>query len=167
MQRRRFLTTASLGSVALAAPAIAQTEPTIQWRMPSSFPRSLDTVWGAAERIAEQVAALTDNRFTIRAFPAGEIVPALQVLDAVQTGAVPCGHTAGFYYLGKQPALAFDTGVPFGLTPRQQDAWLRHGGGDALMQPLYAQFNAIAIPCGNTAPRWVAGFASRSTRSRI
>lgn len=150
MQRRRFLTTASLGSVALAAPAIAQTEPTIQWRMPSSFPRSLDTVWGAAERIAEQVAALTDNRFTIRAFPAGEIVPALQVLDAVQTGAVPCGHTAGFYYLGKQPALAFDTGVPFGLTPRQQDAWLRHGGGDALMQPLYAQFNAIAIPCGNT-----------------
>ncbi|ARP76282.1 TRAP transporter substrate-binding protein [Bordetella genomosp. 6] len=152
MQRRRFLTAAAAGagSAVLAAPAVAQEAPTIRWRMPSSFPRSLDTVWGAAEAITARVSELTDGKFAIRAFPAGEIVPPLQVLDAVQNGTTECGHTAGFYYMGKEPALVFDTGVPFGLTPRQHSAWVLQGGGQALIDELYAGFNAIAIPCGNT-----------------
>ncbi|HYG45867.1 MAG TPA: TRAP transporter substrate-binding protein DctP [Bordetella sp.] len=150
MQRRRFLTLAGAGGAALAAPAVAQEAPAINWRMPSSFPRSLDTVWGAAEFLCAQVAALTDGKFKIRPFSAGELVPPLQVLDAVQNGTTECGHTAGFYYLGKEPALVFDTGVPFGLTPRQHTAWLLHGGGAALIDELYARFNALAIPCGNT-----------------
>lgn len=150
MQRRRFLTLAGAGGAALAAPAVAQDAPVVNWRMPSSFPRSLDTVWGAAEFLAARVSALTDGKFTIRPFSAGELVPPLQVLDAVQNGTTECGHTAGFYYLGKEPALVFDTGVPFGLTPRQHTAWLLHGGGQALIDDLYAGFNALAIPCGNT-----------------
>lgn len=150
MQRRRFLAVAGAAGAALAAPAVAQESPTVRWRMPSSFPRSLDTVWGAAEAVTAHVAELTDGKFSIRAFSAGEIVPPLQVLDAVQNGTTECGHTAGFYYLGKEPALVFDTGVPFGLTPRQHSAWLQHGGGQALIDELYARFNAVAIPCGNT-----------------
>lgn len=151
MQRRKFLTfAAGTAGAAIAAPAIAQDAPKISWRMPSSFPRSLDTVWGSAEVIAEQVSILTDGKFTIRPFSAGELVPPLQVLDAVQNGTTECGHTAGFYYLGKEPALVFDTGVPFGLTPRQQSAWLAYGGGKELMDELYAKFNAVVIPCGNT-----------------
>lgn len=150
MQRRRFLTLAGAGGAALAAPAVAQDAPVIQWRMPSSFPRSLDTVWGAAEFLCARVAALTDGKFSIRPFSAGELVPPLQVLDAVQNGTTECGHTAGFYYVGKEPALVFDTGVPFGLTPRQHNAWLLYGGGAQLIDELYAGFNALAIPCGNT-----------------
>lgn len=151
MQRRKFLTlAASTAGAAIASPALAQSTPTVNWRMPSSFPRSLDTVWGSAEVIAEQTSVLTDGKFTIRPFAAGELVPPLQVLDAVQNGTTECGHTAGFYYLGKEPALVFDTGVPFGLTPRQQTAWLAYGGGKALMEELYGKFNAIVMPCGNT-----------------
>ena len=150
MQRRRFLTLAGAGGALLSAPVVAQEAPTVNWRMPSSFPKSLDTVWGAAEYLTQRLAALTDGKFTIRAFSAGELVPPLQVLDAVQNGTTECGHTAGFYYLGKEPALSFDTGVPFGLTPRQHTAWLLHGGGGALVDELYARFNALSIPCGNT-----------------
>src|SRR5690554_4234049 len=110
MQRRSFLTLAAgAAGASLSVPALAQQTPTVNWRMPSSFPRSLDTVWGSAEIIAEQVSVMTDGKFTIRPFSAGELVPPLQILDAVQNGTTECGHTAGFYYLGKEPALVFDT----------------------------------------------------------
>ena len=154
MSRRDFLRTAGAGTaVALAAGAAQAQAPasgTVRWRMPSSFPKSLDTVWGNAEMIADRVRKLTDGKFDIRTFAAGEIVPPLQVLDAVQSGTTECGHTAGFYYLGKEPALVFDTGVPFGLTPRQHNAWLAYGGGLALMREVYAKFGVVQIPCGNT-----------------
>src|SRR5690606_7070050 len=164
MQRRRFLTLAGAGGAALAAPAVAQEAPAVNWRMPSSFPRSLDTVWGAAEFLAARVAAMTDGKFSIRPFSAGELVPPLQVLDAVQNGTTECGHTAGFYYLGKEPALVFDTGVPFGLTPRQQSAWLAYGGGKELMDELYSKFNAIVIPCGNTGAQMGGWFRNEITK---
>jgi TRAP-type mannitol/chloroaromatic compound transport system substrate-binding protein len=139
------------GAAAVTGAARAQAAPgTVRWRMPSSFPKSLDTVWGNAEMIAERVRKLTDGKFDIRASAAGEIVPPLQVLDAVQNGTTECGHTAGFYYLGKEPSLVFDTGVPFGLTPRQHNAWLYHGGGLQIMRDVYAKFGVMQIPCGNT-----------------
>jgi TRAP-type mannitol/chloroaromatic compound transport system substrate-binding protein len=152
MQRRHLITTsAAAAAAAVAAPARAQgTQPTIRWRMPSSFPKALGTVFGGAEAIAQKVAALTDGRFTITAHGAGELVPPLAVLDAVQAGNVECGHTAGFYYIGKEPALVFDTGVPFGMSPRQHSAWMYHGGGLELMREIYAKFNVVQIPCGNT-----------------
>ena len=135
---------------AVAAPAIAQGAPAIRWRMQSSFPKSLDTVFGGAQYLSGRVAKLTDGKFDIQVFGAGEIVGPLQVLDAVQNGTIDCGHTAGFYYVGKAPALVFDTGVPFGLTPRQHMAWMRYGGGLELMREMYGQQGVVQVPCGNT-----------------
>jgi TRAP-type mannitol/chloroaromatic compound transport system substrate-binding protein len=130
-------------------PAVVAT-PSLRWRLASSFPRSLDTIFGAAEVMAERVAELTDGRFQIRCYPSGELVPGLQVLDAVQQGTVQLGHTAGYYYTGKNPALAFDTAMPFGLTARQQTAWLYAGGGGELVNELLSDFGVVALPSGNT-----------------
>jgi TRAP-type mannitol/chloroaromatic compound transport system substrate-binding protein len=140
----------AIAASTLAAPAIAQPAPVVRWRMQSSFPRSLDTVFGGATYLAQRVSKLTEGRFEIQPFAAGEIVGGLQVLDAVQNGTIDCGHTAGFYYLGKSPALVFDTGVPFGMTPRQHTAWMRYGGGLELMREMYAPFGVIQFPAGNT-----------------
>ena len=153
MQRREFLRKAGAGLAvgAAATPAIAQTaQPEIRWRIASSFPKSLDVLFGAAEHIGRRVAQITGNKFQIRAFAAGEIVPGLQVLDAVQAGTVECGHTASYYYVGKNPAFAFDTTVPFGLNTRQHNAWMYAGGGLELIRELYKDYGCISFPAGNT-----------------
>ncbi|MDB5811621.1 MAG: putative TRAP-type mannitol/chloroaromatic compound transporter, periplasmic component [Betaproteobacteria bacterium] len=152
MQRRSFLKKAAAGLAAgsVAAPAIAQSQPAIQWRLASSFPKSLDTIYGAADIVSKRVAEITENKFQIRVFAAGEIVPGLQVLDAVQNGTVECGHTAPYYYVGKDPAFAFGTAVPFGLNARQQNAWKYYGGGIEALALLFKDYNVIHIPCGNT-----------------
>jgi TRAP-type mannitol/chloroaromatic compound transport system substrate-binding protein len=156
MKRRAFLKSAATTAVAapaaavIAAPAIAQSQPEISWRLQSSFPKALDTIFGAADLISSRVAAATDGKFQIRAFAAGEIVPGLQVLDAVQDGTVECGHTASYYYVGKDPTFAFDTALPFGLNGRQQNAWMLHGGGLELMRELFKSYNCINFPAGNT-----------------
>src|SRR5215210_3511642 len=100
MERRSFIKKAAVGASvgAIAAPALAQNQPTISWRLASSFPKSLDILFGAADTFTKRVAQLTNGKVTIRAFAAGEIVPALQVVDAVQAGTVEMGHTAGYYY---------------------------------------------------------------------
>ena len=131
------------------APA-AQTNRRVRWRLVSSFPRSLDTIYGAAEVLSERVSALTDGRFEIRPYPAGELVPGLQVLDAVQQGTVQAGHSASYYFIGKNPALAFDAAVPFGLSVRGHNAWLLFGGGLERMREVFADFNIINFPGGNT-----------------
>ncbi|MEM8721433.1 MAG: TRAP transporter substrate-binding protein [Cyanobacteria bacterium P01_G01_bin.39] len=124
--------------------------PNIRWKMVTSWPKSLDTIYGGAQTVCDRVAAMTGGRFQIQPFAAGEIVPGLEVLDAVQNGTVECGHTASYYYVGKNPALAFGTCVPFGLTGQQQNAWLYHGGGLEAMHELYSDFNVINFPAGNT-----------------
>ena len=113
MQRRSFLSKAALGAGAgvLAAPAVAQTLPTIQWRLASSFPKSLDTIFGAVDTFSKRVSALTSGRFQIRVSAGGEIVPGLQVMDAVQAGTVEMGHTASYYYFGKDATFSFDTAI--------------------------------------------------------
>ncbi|APB33713.1 TRAP dicarboxylate transporter subunit DctP [Gloeomargarita lithophora Alchichica-D10] len=131
------------------APAVI-TQPRVRWRLVTSWPASLDTLFGGVRTLAAQVKQLTDGRFTLTPFAAGEIVPGLQVLDAVRSGTVEAGHTASYYYLGQNPALAFGTGVPFGLTPQQQNAWWYAGGGLAAMQSLYQDFGVITFPAGNT-----------------
>ncbi|MCG8458899.1 MAG: hypothetical protein MI919_21680, partial [Holophagales bacterium] len=131
------------------APAI-HTRQRVTWRLASSFPRGLDTIFGAAEVLAERLEQMSEGRFRLRVYPAGEIVPSLQVMDAVHQGTVQVGHTAGYYYIGKHQALAFDTCVPFGLTSRQQTAWLTEGGGIELMRELYAEFDMTVYPAGNT-----------------
>jgi len=155
MERRSFLKHAGAGAVAgatalVAAPAIAQSTPAVKWRLASSFPKSLDTIYGGADDLANRVRALTDGKFDIRPFAAGEIVPGLQVMDAVKDGTVECGHTAPFYFFGKNAAFAFDCAVPFGLTARQMNAWLYVGGGLQLMREFYGVYNIVNFPGGNT-----------------
>ncbi|MFN4070471.1 MAG: TRAP transporter substrate-binding protein [Thermus caldifontis] len=152
MKRRDFLKKAGIGVAASAAfsPVFAQAQPTVRWRLASSFPKSLDTIFGAADVFAERVSALTGGRFQIRTYQAGEIVPGLQVMDAVQQGTVEVGHTASYYYVGKAQVFAFDTSVPFGLTARQQNAWMYYGGGIELFRPIFADFGIIQFPGGNT-----------------
>lgn len=131
------------------APGV-QTKPRLRWRLASSFSRSLDTIYGAADVLAERVSALTDGRFEIRPTPGGELVPAFEVLEAVQQGIVQMGHSASYYFIGKNPALAFDACVPFGLTARQYNAWVYHGGGLDLLRSLFSDFNIVNFPGGNT-----------------
>lgn len=152
MQRRSFLKKAAAGvaASAVAAPAIAQSQPTVSWRMAASWPKSLDTLYGGAELIGKRVAAATGGKFTIKTFAAGEIVGGLQVLDAVQNGTVECGHTAPYYYFGKDPTFAFACAIPFGLNTRQQYAWMIHGGGLELTREFFSDYNMINIPAGNT-----------------
>src|SRR6266568_794026 len=152
MKRRQFLRAAGLAAAAtaVAKPAIAQSMPELKWRLTSSYPKSLDTLYGAAEAFAKAVAEASDNRFQIQVFAAGEIVPGLQAADAVQNGTVEMCHTASYYYFGKDPTFAFGTAVPFGLNSRMQTAWMYFGGGMELMNDLYKRFNIYGIPAGNT-----------------
>ena len=120
VSRRKFMKTASAGGMGataavLAAPAIAQSMPEVRWRLTASWPKSLDTLYGNPEFLAKRVAELTDNKFVVQVFAAGEVVPGLQVLDAVQNGTVEAGHTALYYYFGKDVANTFGTDLPFGM----------------------------------------------------
>jgi TRAP-type mannitol/chloroaromatic compound transport system substrate-binding protein len=125
--------------------------PKIDWQMATSWPASLDTILGGATVFADRLKTLTGGRFTITPRAAGELAPPLEVLNVVSQGAVPCGHTAGYYYVGKSPATAFGTTVPFGFNAQQQNAWLYEGGGLKKLQDLYARkFGVIQFPAGNT-----------------
>src|ERR1700754_4605407 len=142
MKRRQFLTTAGAGLAAGAGarPPIAPSPPSLKWRLTSSYPRSLDTIYGAAEIFAKAVAEATDNKFQIQVFAGGEIVPPLAAADAVQNGTVEMCHTASYYYFGKDPTFAFGTCVPFGLNARMQNAWMFFGGAMDLMNEFYKKF---------------------------
>jgi TRAP-type mannitol/chloroaromatic compound transport system substrate-binding protein len=152
MKRREFIKAAGLGAAgaAIAAPAIAQSSPEIKWRLTSSFPKSLDTIYGASEVFAKAVAEATDNKFQIQVFAAGEIVPGLQALDAASNGTVEMCHTAAYYYVGKDPTFAFGTAVPFGLNSRMQTSWLQVGGGAELFNEFLKGYNVIGFAAGNT-----------------
>jgi TRAP-type mannitol/chloroaromatic compound transport system substrate-binding protein len=152
MKRRHVLKAAGIGlaGAALARPAIAQSMPDMKWRLTSSFPKSLDTIYGASEMFAKAVSEATDHKFQIQVFAAGEIVPGLQAADAAQNGTVEMCHTASYYYFGKDPTFAFGTAVPFGLNSRMQNAWQYFGGGMDLLNEFYQRFNLFGIPAGNT-----------------
>ena len=165
MKRRSFLKQAAVGVAAgaVAAPAIAQSNPSINWRMATSWPKSLDTLYGGADLMCKRVAELTDGKFQIRPFAAGEIVPAAQVLDAIQAGTIEIGHTAPTYYFGKDPAFAFGTTVPFGMNTRQNFSWWHYGGGAEAMAPLFKEYGVIAIPAGNTGAQMGGWFRKEIT----
>jgi TRAP-type mannitol/chloroaromatic compound transport system substrate-binding protein len=152
MKRRQFLGVAGAGlaASAIAAPAIAQSSPEVKWRLTSSFPKSLDTIYGACEIFAKTVAEATDNKFQISTFAAGEIVPGLQAADAVGNGTVEMCHTASYYYVGKDPTFALFTAQPFGLNSRMQTAWMEFGGALDLANAFYKKYGFLAFPAGNT-----------------
>ncbi len=153
MKRRDFIKVAGVGvagAATLAAPAIAQSMPELKWRMPTSWPKSLDTLYGGAEMFAKAVAEATDNKFQIQTFAGGEIVPGLQVVDAVQNGTVEIGHTASYYYFGKDPTFAFGTSVAFGPNMRINQGWYALGGGKEVLNEFYKKYNCMSLLAGNT-----------------
>ncbi|WP_346289257.1 ABC transporter substrate-binding protein [Sphaerothrix gracilis] len=159
MKRRHFVGTATAASGGLLAQrsyaqsnsaAVDGSAPLVQWRMATSWPKSLDIVFGSVDAICRHVSTVTDGRFTITPYAADEIVAGLNVMDAVAAGTVECGHTASYYYIDKTPALAFATTVPFGLNAQQQIAWLMSAGGLESIQRLYADYGIINFPAGST-----------------
>ena len=153
MKRRDFIKVTGIGvagAATMAAPAIAQSMPEIKWRMPTSWPKSLDTLYGGAEMMAKVVGEATDNKFQIQTFAAGEIIPGLQVLDAVQNGTVEMGHTASYYYFGKDPTFTFGSSVPFGPNMRINQAWYMLGGGKEVLNDFYRKYNVTSLLAGNT-----------------
>jgi TRAP-type mannitol/chloroaromatic compound transport system substrate-binding protein len=152
MKRRGFLAGAAVAAAAatVARPAVAQSTPEVRWRLTSSFPKSLDTIFGTAETFSKYLSEATDGKFQIQTFAAGEIVPGLQALDAASNGTVECAHTPTYFYTGKEPALALGTGLPFGLNARHQHAWWHFAGGEAIVNEALAKFNTISVVCGNS-----------------
>jgi TRAP-type mannitol/chloroaromatic compound transport system substrate-binding protein len=152
MKRRDFIKATGIGvaGAAVAAPAIAQSSPEIKWRMTTSWPKSLDTLYGGCEVMAKAVADATDNKFQIQVFASGEIVPGLQVVDAVQNGTVEMGHTASYYYFGKDPTFGFGTSVAFGPNARINQGWYTLGGGKEVLNEFYKSYNIVSMLAGNT-----------------
>ena len=151
MERRSFVKHAGVAGILAAgtAPAV-HAQQSIRWRITSSFPKSLDTLYGAAEVFAKQVTAASGGRLTVTAHPPGELVPAFGVVDAVQKGTVEGGHTAPYYFFGKDETFALDCAVPFGMNSRQMTAWMYHGNGLKLTRDFYRQYDIVNFPCGNT-----------------
>ena len=158
--RRQFgPVAASMAAMAAATPAFGQaTNENVKWRLTSSCPKSLDTLWGASQTMARVVGEMTDGKFVLQPFAAGEIVPGLQVLDAVSNGTVECGHTYTGYYIGKNPSFIFDGSLPFGLTPRQHYAWMLYGDGRKLVDEVYDSFNVVGLTAGNTGGQMFGWF---------
>lgn len=182
MERRKFLTGASAAAgagllmtacgkkeeaapqaAAPAAPAVA-TGQTIRWRLASSFPKALDTIYGAAETFAAKVKEMTGGKFEISVHPGGELVPAFGVVDAVQQGTVECAHTAPYYFFGKDETFALDCTIPFGLNSRQTTAWMYQGNGLSLMRDFYKQYNIVNFPMGNTGAQ-MGGWYRKEVKS--
>jgi TRAP-type mannitol/chloroaromatic compound transport system substrate-binding protein len=167
MKRREFMKAAGLGVAAsgVAMPAIAQSTPTINWRLQSSYPTSLDTIYGACKVLSQAVAEVTDNKFKIQVFAAGEIIPPLSIVDGVQNGTVEMGHTGSYFYIGKDPSFAFGTGIPFGPNTRQQQAWFYHGGGNDLLNEFYATYKLYHLPLGGTGTQ-MGGWFRKEIKSK-
>lgn len=162
MTRRSFIqksgALALAGSSTLLAPAVHAQSDTVRWRCASSFPKSVDTLYGTAELIARRVGQITGGKFQISVHPAGEIVPPLQVLDAVEKGTIECNHTAPYYYIGKDPAWAFGTCIPFGFNTRQYNAWWIHGDGEKIFNEFARQSGVINFLAGNTGTQMAGWF---------
>ena len=156
MQRRKFLRTAGLGAGGVAsvsmlsAPAVAQSMPEVKWRLASSFPKSLDTIYGGAEVMAKMVRELTDGKFQIQVFAAGEIVPGLQVLDAVQNGTVEMCHTGRLLLCRQGPDLRGRRRRAFRPQRAPAERLAVQGGGSELFNEFYKEYNIYGLPCGNT-----------------
>jgi TRAP-type mannitol/chloroaromatic compound transport system substrate-binding protein len=152
MERRSFIRNTGLAGVlaAGAAPAIVQAQANIRWRLASSFPKALDTIYGAAETFSKKVSDMSGGKFTISVHAGGELMPAFGVVDGVQNGTVEMAHTAPYYFFGKDETFALACAIPFGLNSRQMTAWMYEGNGLKLMREFYANYNIISFPMGNT-----------------
>lgn len=166
MQRRRFLERAgaTTGLATLALPAMAQNAPSVKWRMSTSWPKSLDTIYGSAEELCKRVGELTEGKFEIRTHAGGELVPPPGNMDAVSNGTVECNHVLASHFVGKDVALAFDAGLPFGLNARQHNAWMHFGGGMQLLREQYKKHGLVNFVCGNVGVQ-MGGFFRKEIKS--
>ena len=154
MDKRLFLKRAATGAVGgaaiVGAPAVIGQTPAVRWRLTSGFPKSLDTLYGISEVFAKHVSAMTGGKFQISVHGPGELVPTPGLIDAVQKGTVEMGHSASYYYFGKDDTFALDCAIPFGLSARQMNGWLYEGNGTKLMREFFAGYDIYNIPGGNT-----------------
>ncbi len=150
ISRRNALTaiTASAVSPALAMPALASGN--IEWKLVTSWPKNLPGPGISAQMLADQITTMSDGKLTVKLFAAGELVPALETLDAVASGTAELAHTAPVFWGGKFAAAPLFTAGPFGLTPPEHMAWIYHGGGQALWDELYASSGVKPFMAGNT-----------------
>ena len=166
MERRKFLQNAGIAGIlaAGAAPAVhAQGAPTIRWRLASSFPKALDTIFGAADVFAKTVSDATGGKFVISIHAGGELMPPFGVVDGVQQGTVECAHTAPYYFFGKDDTFAIDSAIPVGLNSRQMTAWMYEGNGMKLLREFYKTYNIVNFPMGNTGAQ-MGGFYRKEIR---
>jgi TRAP-type mannitol/chloroaromatic compound transport system substrate-binding protein len=167
MDRRKFIGALGLaGAGAAISTASAQTAAGAQvnWRLVSSFPNSIDTVFDAPVEMADRVREASGGQFDIKVYAAGEIVGGLEVLDAVQDGTVEAGHTISAYFIGKDPTFGISTGLPFGMNARQQTSWMMQGGGLELLREFFGKSNIVNFPCGNTGTQ-MGGWLRREIKS--
>ncbi|MDB5966629.1 MAG: Twin-arginine translocation pathway signal [Polaromonas sp.] len=165
MDRRSLIKHAGIAGVLSAgvAPAV-QAQASVRWRVASSFPKSLDTIYGGAETFARHVNAISGGRFEVSVHPAGELMPAFGVVDAVQRGSIEAAHTAPYYFFEKDDTFAIGGAIPFGLNSRQMSAWTFQGNGLRLMREFYARYNIVSFPCGNTGAQ-MGGWFRKEIRS--
>jgi TRAP-type mannitol/chloroaromatic compound transport system substrate-binding protein len=151
MDRRSVIKNAGIAGVLAAgiAPAV-HAQANIRWRLTSSFPKSLDTLFGVSDVFAKKVSEMSGGKFQITTHGPGELVPAFGTIDATKSGTVECSHTAPYYYFGKDPTFAIGCAIPFGLNSRQMTAWMYDGNGLKLTREFYAAMDIINFPMGNT-----------------
>ena len=151
MDRRSLIKNAGIAGVLAAgvAPAV-HAQAAVRWRLASSFPKSLDTIYGGAEVFANAVKAMSGGKFEISVHAGGELMPAFGVVDGVEKSTVEMAHTVPYYFYGKNPAFALGSAIPFGFNARQMNAWMKHGNGRKLMNELYAKYNIVSFAGGNT-----------------
>jgi TRAP-type mannitol/chloroaromatic compound transport system substrate-binding protein len=152
MDRRAIIKNAGIAGILAvgAAPAVQAQTDSVRWRLASSFPKALDTIFGAAETFAKKVGEMSGGKFVITVHAGGELMPAFGVVDGVKNGTIEMAHTAPYYFFGKDETFALGTAIPFGLNSRQMTAWMYHGNGGKLMREFYAQYNMVNFPMGNT-----------------
>ncbi|HYF40854.1 MAG TPA: ABC transporter substrate-binding protein, partial [Ramlibacter sp.] len=165
MDRRSLIKQAGIAGIlaAGAAPAV-HAQAALRWRLASSFPKSLDTIYGAAEVFSQKVKALSGGKFEISVHAGGELMPPFGVVDGVQNGTVEAAHTAPYYFFGKDETFAIGGAIPFGLNSRQMSAWTYEGNGLKLMREFYAKYNMISFPCGNTGAQ-MGGWMRKEIKS--
>ena len=151
MDRRSIIKQAGIAGVLAAgvAPAV-HAQAAVRWRLASSFPKSLDTIFGSAETMAKAVKAMSGGKFEITVHPAGELMPAFGVVDALQADTIDMAQSAAYYFTGKDPVFAFSCAVPFGLTARQNTSWKKYGNGAKLMDAFFEKYNFHTASAGNT-----------------
>lgn len=165
MDRRSIIKNAGIAGILAAgvAPAV-HAQAAIRWRLASSFPKSLDTIHGAAETFAKAVKNMSGGKFEVSVHAPGEIMPAFGVVDGVQQGSVEVAHTAPYYFFGKDETFALGCAIPFGLNSRQMTAWMYEGNGLKLMREFYAKYNMVNFPGGNTGAQ-MGGWFRKEVKS--